>query len=112
MRQPPRGPRAARLCGAVISILLVALVCAADARAQVGRSQTRTWVSAAAGTSTNPCTRDAPCRELSSAVAAVAEGGEVLILDSGSYDAVEITKSVQIVAPEGVHAVVAPPTAR
>jgi hypothetical protein len=108
MRQLSRVTRAARLCGAAISVLL-ALACAPDARAQAGRSATRTWVSAT-GSSTNPCTREAPCRDLASAVAAVAEGGEVLILDSGSYDAVEITKSVRIVAPEGVHAVVAPAT--
>jgi len=110
MRQLSRVTRAARLCGLTFSVLLLTLTCSAVARAQAGRSATRTWVSAAAGSSTNPCTRDAPCRELSAAVAAVAEDGEVVIIDSGAYDAVEITKSVQIVAPEGVHAVIAPTT--
>src|SRR5215207_4351832 len=108
MRHLSRVTRAARLCGLTFSVLLLTLTCSAVARAQAGRSATRTWVSAAAGSSTNPCTRDAPCRELSAAVAAVAEDGEVVIIDSGAYDAVEITKSVQIVAPEGVHAVIAP----
>ncbi|HEX6622384.1 MAG TPA: right-handed parallel beta-helix repeat-containing protein [Pyrinomonadaceae bacterium] len=66
------------------------------------------WVSATAGSDANPCTRAEPCRDLSTAVNAVVEDGEVVILDSGVYDAVEITKSVQVVAPEGVHAVIAP----
>lgn len=100
--------RAARRCGVALAGLLLTLAFTADARAQAGRSATRVWVSAATGSDTNPCTRAAPCRDLSSAVGAVAEAGEVVILDSGGYDAVEITKSVQIVAPEGVHAVIAP----
>jgi hypothetical protein len=110
MQRRTRLTCAARLCGLTFSVFLLTLTCPAVARAQAGRSATRTWVSAAAGSSTNPCTRDAPCRDLASAVAAVAEDGEVVIIDSGSYDAVEITKSVQVVAPEGVHAVIAPTT--
>jgi hypothetical protein len=110
MRQLSELSRAARLGGAALAVFLSALAFTANAQAQAGRSATRVWVSAATGSDTNPCTRAAPCRDLSSAVSAVAEGGEVVILDSGGYDAVEITKSVQIVAPEGVHAVIAPTT--
>jgi hypothetical protein len=101
MRQFFDVSRAARLCGVALSGFLLTLAFTADTRAQAGRSATRVWVSAATGSDTNPCTRAAPCRDLSSAVGAVAEDGEVVILDSGGYDAVEITKSVQIVAPEG-----------
>lgn len=110
MRQFFDVSRAARLSGVALAILFLTLAFNADTRAQAGRSATRVWVSAATGSDTNPCTRAAPCRDLSSAVGAVAEDGEVVILDSGGYDAVEITKSVQIVAPEGVHAVIAPTT--
>lgn len=108
MRQFFDVSRAARHSGVALSILFLTLAFTADTRAQAGRSATRVWVSAATGSDTNPCTRAAPCRDLSSAVGAVAEDGEVVILDSGGYDAVEVTKSVQIVAPEGVHAVIAP----
>ncbi len=110
MRQLSRVTRTARLCGATISVLLMALACAPDARAQAVRSATRVWVSATAGSDTNPCTRAEPCRDLASAVNAVAPEGEVVILDSGSYGGFEVTKSVQVVAPEGVHAVIAPTT--
>lgn len=108
MRQFFDMSRAARLRSVALSILFLTLAFTADTRAQAGRTATRVWVSAATGLDTNPCTRAAPCRDLSSAVGAVAEDGEVVILDSGGYDAFEITKSVQIVAPEGVHAVIAP----
>lgn len=110
MRLLSRVTRAARLGGAAISVLLVALACTADVRAQAGRSATRMWVSATAGSDANPCTQAAPCRDLALAVSAVAPEGEVVILDSGSYDGFEVTKSVQVVAPEGVHAVIAPAT--
>jgi len=110
MRHISRVTRAARLCGLTFSVLLLTLTCSAVARAQAGRSATRTWVSATAGSDTNPCTRAEPCRDLASAVNAVAPEGEVVILDSGSYDGFEVTKSVQVVAPDGVHAVISPMT--
>lgn len=105
-----RPMRLFRLCVGAASILLLALAGATDARAQAGRSATRVWVSATAGSDANPCTRDAPCRDLAAAVNAVAPEGEVFILDSGSYGGFEVTKSVQVVAPEGVHALIAPTT--
>jgi len=112
MRQHLCRSRAARLFGVALLVLLSALASPVNtqAQAQGGRSATRVWVSAATGSDSNPCTRAEPCRDLASAVFAVAVDGEVVILDSGGYDAVEITKSVQIVAPEGVHAVIAPAT--
>lgn len=110
MRQLSRVTRTAQLCGAAIAVLLLALACAPDARAQTVRSAARVWVSATAGSDTNPCTRAEPCRDLALAVNAVAPEGEVVILDSGSYGGFEVTKSVQVVAPEGVHAVISPTT--
>ena len=110
MRQLSRVTRAAQLCGATISVLLLSLACASDVRAQAGRSATRVWVSATTGSDTNPCTRAEPCRDLASAVNAVAPEGEVVILDSGSYGGFEVTKSLQVVAQEGAHAVVSPMT--
>ena len=63
----------------------------------------RTFV-ASNGLDTNPCSLTAPCRGFAMAVAAMAQGGEVVVLDSAGYGPVTITKSVQIVAPLGVHA--------
>lgn len=102
--------RALRLCGAVLAVFLFALVFVVHTPAQVTRATTRAFVSATTGNDANPCSRAAPCRDISSAVAAVGDGGEVVVLDSGDFGAVEITKSVQVVAPEGVHAVIAPVT--
>lgn len=56
------------------------------------------------GNDGNSCARKAPCRTFTAAVAAVDAGGEVVVLDSGGYGAVTITKSVQLVAPAGVNA--------
>jgi hypothetical protein len=56
-----------------------------------------------AGLDTNPCTAAAPCRLLPAALNAVADGGEVWMLDSANYNAgtVNVTKSVSIVAAPG-----------
>ncbi len=51
----------------------------------------------------NPCSLVAPCRLLPAALAAVADGGEVWILDSANYNTgpVFVTKSVTILAVPG-----------
>src|SRR5262249_35266547 len=56
------------------------------------------------GNDENPCTLTAPCRTLAEALTQTSSGGEILILDSGDYDAVTITQSVSIVTAPGVHA--------
>jgi len=55
------------------------------------------------GNDANPCTLAAPCRLLPAALAAVADGGQVWILDSANYNVapVSITKSVTILAVPG-----------
>jgi len=70
--------------------------------ASVSHAQS-TFVSTS-GNDFNPCTRTAPCRTFATASAATPLGGEVVVLDSGDYDAFTITRSVSIVAPAGVHA--------
>ena len=62
----------------------------------------RTYLSLA-GADTNPCTIAAPCRLLPAALGAVADGGEIWMLDSANYNAgtVNVTKSVSIVAVPG-----------
>lgn len=55
------------------------------------------------GSDANPCTVAAPCRLLPAALAAVAAGGEVWMLDSANYNTgtVNIDKSVTILAVPG-----------
>jgi hypothetical protein len=56
------------------------------------------------GSDSNPCTVVQPCRLLPAAVAAVADGGEIWMLDSANYNTstVFIGKSVTIMAVPGV----------
>jgi hypothetical protein len=56
------------------------------------------------GSDANPCTLALPCSSLGAAVTQTSSGGEVIVLDSGSYGPVTITASVSIIAPSGVHA--------
>jgi hypothetical protein len=62
----------------------------------------RAYVSST-GLDTNPCTLQQPCRLLPAALAAVATGGEIWMLDSANYNSsqVNITKSVTILAVPG-----------
>jgi hypothetical protein len=62
----------------------------------------RTYV-ASFGVDTNPCTLQAPCRLLPAALGAVADGGEIWMLDSANYNItpVNIGKSVTILAVPG-----------
>jgi parallel beta helix pectate lyase-like protein len=62
----------------------------------------RVFVSARRGNDASPCSLGAPCRTFQAAVNAVATSGEVIVLDSGEYGHVNITKSVSLIAPGGV----------
>lgn len=67
----------------------------------------RSFVSVS-GLDTNPCTRPEPCRTFGQAIALTAEKGEVVALDSGGYGPFVVTKSITVIAPEGIHAAIAP----
>jgi parallel beta helix pectate lyase-like protein len=64
----------------------------------------RTFVSAANGLDTNPCSRNQPCRNLQQAYYAVDPDGEVIVLDSGGYGTMLIINPASVIAPEGVYA--------
>lgn len=64
----------------------------------------RTFVSAGSGSDANACSRQFPCRNFAPAIALADAGGEVVVLDSGGYGPVTITKSVTLVSPAGVYA--------
>jgi hypothetical protein len=93
-----------RACAFLATFLLVT---AAQAIAPPGLF--RAYLSST-GSDTNDCTRPTPCRLLPAALAAVADGGEIWMLDSANYNTatVNITKSVSILAvPGAVGSVVA-----
>ena len=56
----------------------------------------RTWVSAALGSDSNPCTRVSPCLTFAAALVQTTAGGEIDVLDPGDFGPVAITRSVSI----------------
>lgn len=95
-----------RFCGALFLGLLISGV----AFNVMGQGPVRTWVSGTTGVDGNPCTREQPCRTFNIAMAAVANRGEVVALDSAGYGPVSINKSVSLISPAGIHAAIAPVT--
>jgi hypothetical protein len=86
-----------------IAFLLATLSALATTQAHAFQ---RTHVSAAIGLDTNTaanCTPVAPCRTFQAAMTVTDSNGEVVVLDSGGYGAVTITKSVALIAPTGVY---------
>ena len=79
-------------------VFIVMSFLSATAHAQLFRAYL-----APGGNDANPCTLPAPCRLLPAALTAVADGGEIWMLDSGNYNTgpVNITKSVTILAVPG-----------
>lgn len=88
-----------------LTLAVILVVFSAAAHAQV-----RTWVSTL-GNDANDCSRTSPCRNFLAAVTAVNSGGEVVVLDSGGYGSVTVSKAVSIISPPGLHAAVAPTAA-
>jgi len=78
---------------------LAALLLSTAAQAQLFRAYL-----ASDGLDANPCTLQQPCRLLPAALAAVASGGEIWMLDSANYNTTTVTigKSVTILAVPGV----------
>jgi hypothetical protein len=87
--------RTLRLAAAFVAFLAIAAI---PAHAQLFR----TYLTLD-GDDANPCTLPQPCRLLPAALAAVATGGEIWMLDSANYNTgpVSVTKSVTILAIPG-----------
>lgn len=77
----------------ITSIGVAALISAS--LCSTAQAQLRVFVSGL-GDDLNPCTRTSPCRNFQRGHDAVAEGGEVVALDSAGYGAVTISKSVTL----------------
>ncbi len=67
----------------------------------------RTFV-ASTGNDANPCSLTAPCRSFQAAIDGVAGGGEVVVIDTAGYGAMEIHKSVSVIVPPGINAGLSP----
>ena len=85
-----------------VSVLLSLGCFAAQTFAAAAPPPQRTFVSAVSGVDSGSCTRSSPCRNFAAAIAAVNADGEVVVLDSGGYGSVVITKPVSLIAPAGV----------
>ena len=71
----------------------------------------RVFVSARSGSDLNSCDNiNTPCQTFAGAVVQLNAGGEAIVLDTGGYGPVTITKSLTIEAPPGVLAFVHPPS--
>jgi hypothetical protein len=90
------------ISSSAVRVLMLLMVLSAGA----AEAAQRTFVSAGSGSDANPCSRALPCRSFGTAIAQTDQGGEVVVLDSGGYGPVTITKSVALIAPPGVHAAV------
>lgn len=95
-----------KLISHIFALLVFVVACASLAHAQTAQ---RTFVSAQRGSDANTaslCSIANPCRGFSAAISVVSPNGEVIVLDSGGYGAVTISKSVQLIAPTGVYAAI------
>jgi hypothetical protein len=75
--------------------LSIGLVLSAFGVAAVHAQPSRTFVSAV-GDDINSCSRTSPCKTLAGAFSKTAAGGEISVLDAGSYGSLTITKSITI----------------
>ena len=78
-----------RLTAALFILVATALITNAQA--------TRTWVAAqGTGDDANPCSRTAPCLTFAGAISKTSEGGEIDVIEPGSYGQVTINKAITI----------------
>jgi hypothetical protein len=84
-------------------VAIAALLAAAVFDASASAGAQRTFVSVS-GSDAGSCSVTQPCRTFAAAISNANAGGEVVVLDSGGYGPVTITKSITIVAPRGVYA--------
>jgi hypothetical protein len=84
----------------IFSAVLVALLTLTTTA--IAQTQSPIFVSAKNGNDANPCTVEAPCKTFRGAMLLVAPGGEIVVLDSGEYGLLPITRPVSVIAPDGV----------
>jgi len=88
------------------TLVFVAIALSLSSSAQAAP---RTFV-ATYGSDANLCSRAAPCRSFSVALAKTDPKGEIVALDSGGFGTVTINKAVALIAPPGIYAGITVPT--
>jgi Right handed beta helix region len=83
---------------------LFAVLCAILPAAFLQAQPARVFVSAKTGSDLNSCAVTSPCRTFGQALLTAAAGGEIIVLDSGGYGPVTITKAITINVPGGIYA--------
>src|SRR4026209_3005142 len=79
-----------------MGLLLTCLSFVSTARADGARS----YISPS-GSDNRPCSRKQPCRPFDAAIAKTDEGGEIVALESGTYEPATITKAITLAAAPG-----------
>jgi len=91
---------------AVLVLAAAVIVPGSNAAPRAAAAQIqRTFVSTS-GSDANPCTRAAPCRNFTAAIANTLAGGEVVALDSGGYGPFAVTKALTVAGAPGAHVAV------
>ena len=80
----------------MMGLLLTCLTFVSTARADGARS----YISPS-GSDNRPCTRNQPCRTFDGALAKTEAGGEIVAMETGTYEAVTVTKSITLAAAPG-----------
>ena len=80
----------------MMGLLLTCLSFVSTARADGARS----YISPS-GSDNRPCTRNQPCRTFDAALAKTDAGGEIIALETGTYEPTTITKSITLAAAPG-----------
>ena len=79
-----------------MGLLLTCLSLAVTARADGARS----YISPS-GSDNRPCTRNQPCRTFDGALAKTDAGGEIVAMETGTYDPTTVSKSITLAAAPG-----------
>ena len=88
-----------RVTKATVMIMGLVLTClgfVSTARADGARSYIST-----SGSDNRPCTRNQPCRSFDGALAKTDAGGEIVAMETGTYDPTTIAKSITLAAAPG-----------
>jgi hypothetical protein len=84
-----------------VTVMAMALVLACLSFAITARADgARSYISPA-GSDNRPCTRNQPCRSFDGALAKTDAGGEIVAMETGSYDPTTIAKSITLSSAPG-----------
>ena len=83
-----------------LTVLIMALMLTCVFTSTALADGARSYISPS-GSDNRPCTRTQPCRTFDGAQAKTDAGGEIVAVDTGSYDPTTVTKSITLAAAPG-----------